>query len=454
MQDNYVYLCVEYREEENSPVHNIAGNSGISSSESLQNNRIREGCRMYLTNQGPEDVNLSYRSLYEESVTVYSGEGVTLRQICPRYVRSGQIAELKLEIENLNPQYLSFTYQLNLTCFAWEDKQVLTISFDEMMYEKTGRYTLTYRLQAAQADGVEASAAVEPETFGLYLSKQRVGGQAGGRSAAYVTAMDEKEEMIRQYHRQAMENLLENTCQETIYLCRIFMGKAADSYIIDHVENMPYRQYVMSNPLNAALTHMLIEEGRRGAGEGDESGPGGQPQAESRRGGVKVQNGTVEFDLSEGGQKGQKFFSPEIFHGLGLGNVTILTGVENEKEAVYGSWDIFEEHGPRFETAVRTFEDKGSFMIGIRLQQTVTGGRFTLRWSAVKNIEESHDNQIEKKIFIKPGILELSLRESHYLEANCVNMPDRRVEWAVRDNGGALIPTDTTRRPTPPGYMR
>ncbi len=46
MQDNYVYLCVEYREEENSPVHNIAGNSGISSSESLQNNRIREaaGC--------------------------------------------------------------------------------------------------------------------------------------------------------------------------------------------------------------------------------------------------------------------------------------------------------------------------------------------------------------------------------------------------------------------------
>lgn len=451
MQDNYVYLCIEYSEEAVNPVHSIAGNAAGAMLQEPQNNRIKEGYRLYLTGQRPADRNLSYDALYEERVCIYTGAGVTITQICPKYVQTGQDLELVIEIENLGPQYLSFSYDLQLTCLTYAGESRMTISFDEMLFEKTGKYTLTYRLQVMNVSGTEASAAVDPDSFGLYLAKERAEAAARGRSVMQVTDQDVKMELISRYHSQAMESRMMSGHQEAIYLARVYLVKAEGAYFIDRVETMPFHQYVMNNDLNAALITMLIRE----AG-GPETGRFGSETELSERVGKtlkpQISDGLLEFDLSQGGQRGQRFLSKEIFHGLGLGRVAVMAGLEEEKQQViYGSAAVFKDQTERAEVAVRLFEDKGSFIVGIRLLETVLEGKIRVRWTAVKSAGEEKTETTGKKILIKPGILELGLRDGHYLEANCLNMTDRRVEWSVREHGGHIDANGYYTAPNTPG---
>lgn len=436
VEEGCIYLCLEYSEEGTSPVHNLTG--GVANGQQTQYSRIREGYRLYLTGQAPEELNLSCDSLYEETVRLFSGQGVTVTQTLPRYARVGDEIELRVEVENVGQPYVSFTYELELTCLESGGKRSLTVSFDEMMFEKTGRYTMTYPFKVLAAADTEGTAALKEGSFKLYAARQPIQAAASGCSSVWLTRQDARQELIDQYHRQAMENLMKNVYREPLYLARIYLVKAGGSCIIERVENVPFRQYVMNNYLSGALLRLMIREGAAGHGAGAAAGHGSTGQGESGgRLGVRMQTGEVTFDLSRGAQRGQRFFSKEIFHGLGFGSTAIWTGLKEEKEeVVFGSAEVFEDQKLRAEVAVRSFEDKGSFVIGIRLLESVGDGMLTVRWTAVRNVDEELAAKVEKKIFIKPGILELGLRESRYLETSCVNMSDRRVRWSVQENGG------------------
>jgi len=453
MHDNYVYLCVEYDEKDTNPVHNIAGGAGAAGTDQAEYSRTREGYRLYLVNQEPEDRNLSYRSLCEETVVLYTDQDISVRQVFPRFVQSGCDAQLRIEIENLSQQYISFSYNLGLTCLTAEGEQQLTVSFDEMLHEKTGSYCLTYRLKTAEVSGVECAAEVEENSFRLFVSKQPVEARAEGRSIARVSEGDVKSELLRSYHQSAMERILNRNDREKLYLAKIYMIKAGDTYMIARIEPAPFGQYVMGNELSAALNTMLISEsvsrsasvgtGREGSGQ---SGTGGGAAA------VQVRNGVCEFPLSIGAQKGQKLFSKEIFHGLGLGAVSIQLGVETEEgEILSDPSGIFTDKKVCAEAAACSNEAKGSFTIGIRLLESVPENRVRVRWTALRSAEEEKKEKVEKKIFIKPSILELGMRESYFLEAVCSNMPDKRIEWSVKDDGGYIDSNGHYTAPNAPG---
>lgn len=453
MQDGCVYLCIEYDERETSPVHNIAGNAGAAAEDSVQNSRVREGYRLYLTNRSPEEINLSSDSLYQESQELYAGNRVSIVQTWPKFARSGDEVELVVQVENMGPQYVSFSYTLDLERLTWEGKPQLEVAFDEMMFEKTGKYTLSYKLKAAETTQAEAGFQLVPDSFRLYAARKQVDASAKpARASMELTNQDVRQEMIRQYYRTAMENQMKSAGREAIYLGKIYMVKAGDSYIIDRVENVPYGQYVASNYLNNALIQMMARDGVSGYAAGREAGGAGSRREEAAPMGVQMRSGVVEFDLSRGAQKGNRFFSSELFHGLGFGRVTVQVGVEEEPGCfTFGSPEVFSEQKYRVETAVRTFEERGSFIIGIRLLETVVEGKIQVRWSAIKDVDEDHGDKVEKKIFIKPGLLELGLRESHFLEANCVNMADKRVQWSVKEGGGFIDAAGNYTAPNTPG---
>lgn len=453
LQDECVYLCIEYDEKENSPVHNIAGNVGAAYESSMQNSRVRESYRLYLTDRRPEGRNLSYESLYQETQEIYGGQGVTIVQTCPKYVRCGDTVEISVTVENLGQQYISFSYILDLDRLTWEGKSQLEISFDEMMFEKTGRYTLSYTLKAAEVSGVEAALSLNEGSFRLYASRKLLEASAKHKDSSIVlTDLDACQELIRQYYRTAMERQVAFAGSEPIYLSKIYMTKTGDSYMIDRVENLPYGQVVFSNYLNAALIQMIV---RGNIGKrpfyGEETG-GYRTGGQENFGGIRMKSGVATLDLSQGGAKGLRVYSNEIFHGLGFGKVMIQTGiVETEGCVTYGSPEVFGEQKYRVETAVRTYEDRGSFVIGIRLLETVVEGKVLVRWTAVKDMDEDREDKAEKRIFIKPGLLELGIRESFCLEATCVNIADRRVLWSVKEGGGFVDENGGYTAPNVPG---
>ena len=444
--DSYMYLCIEYNEVEKSPVHNIAGTTGTPG-ESF--NRIQEGYRLYLTNDEPENDFMAPSDLYEQRKTVYWDGKVRINQVMPRYVRVGEQFDLRIEVENLDKQYVAFSYDLVLTCLSSDNQSVLKVSFDEILYEKTGRYTQVYKLYAQNYIDVEGTAEIDPKSFQLSLGQVPQPVKAEGKSVTFISEKDILQQLISSYYKHAMEDIFKTNTMDNLYLAKIYLVKAGDTYLIEDIENVPFGQYVLNNPLSAAAQQLLAQ--RPSIAPGITDGFVEAAATGVEKPGRDIASGTTRIHFNAGGRRGERFFSEEIVHGLGLGSVTIILGVSQNNSMDYGSMEVFEKQDPMAELAARLDPAKGTFVIGARLLANTTKDFIDVKWTAIRDVEEIIEEKTKMKIFIKPNTLVLKTRESYYLEAVCSNMQDKTIHWSVVDNGGMIDNNGLYVAPNEPG---
>ena len=158
-----------------------------------------------------------------------------------------------------------------------------------------------------------------------------------------------------------------------------------------------------------------------------------------------VSSGSVVINLGIGGTEGQRFFSPELSHGLGLGNVYIGLGtawnINDDAPVICGSPEIFDEEGGEVhaELAAKVDVTKGTFVIGLRLIAPTAARHVRIHWTAVRDSRESvHDRQ-QRRLFIRPDVCELEVRETRYFQAVFENVSDQRVRWSVKEPQGGEI---------------
>jgi hypothetical protein len=77
-------------------------------------------------------------------------------------------------------------------------------------------------------------------------------------------------------------------------------------------------------------------------------------------------------------------------------------------------------------------------VIGLRTLSATPRERIEVKWTAVQDRRELLEDKKEQRIFIRPNVLNLNVRESYYLEAVCSNMLDTGVCWQVKDQGGTI----------------
>lgn len=441
----YAYLCLEYDEQETDQVYNIAGTVLEGQEEEDRSfNKIKEGYRLFLTGREPEGDFLSPSDWYQISQVVYQEGDVRITQIIPRCIQQQGTADLTIRVENCGRSTLSFSYDLILNHLLSEGKAKIRVSFDEMLFDRTGQYEISYPLQASNVVTEEGAAIIDPATVILRLSGIAQEADLKGRMTVEIVDADEKEVMQREYYRTSMDKMIRTGYCQPIYLAKIQLVSAADTYIIEKVENVPFGQYVSNQVMESALYQMMQRELHASTQEGNSRkrpgmGSGGNV---SDGEGVQIACGKAEIDLKGGGRRGDKFFSREIVHNLGLGAVTLILGLEKESgRVVYGSSEIFEEKeekGVDAELAACVNEENGSFIIGVRLLSSSKAGKLRVHWTAIRDQRELAVEKNEKRIFIKPNLLELSVRQSHVLEAVCENMVEKLVTWSVKDEGGFI----------------
>lgn len=460
---DYVYLCLDYKEEETGAVHNIAANTAIPD-EAQAFGKIKESYRLYLTDTEPKSEAFHPCALYEQSHMLYAQNGICIRQVVPKYIRAGCDGEIRFEIENVTKRYLAFSAEVVLECLEQEGRTVFTASFNEAQYEKTGKYLLSCRISAADLPGAAAAVCLKKNSIQLYLDKEPAAYY--GEDMVFpvqIVRGDIRNQVIQDYCRTAMGHIVDLDKQERLYLAKIYLLRTYDTgdgaCVIDRVENLPFGQFIMNQNLSFAL-HRLAIDGQ------DADGLSKPDVLQNRMGGFKNQEiknadqgqgarfsqGTYWLDLNGGGQRGDRFVSEEIAHGLGLGPTAMLVGLEDgDGVTTYGSSEIFPDMELMLELAVRTYPDKGTFQIAGRLREQAIQSGVLVHWAAIRNVEEKSPKKVVRKIFIKPGILELSVRESHYLEAVCTNMEDQAVEWSIQAHGGSITPNGLYTAPNVPG---
>lgn len=448
----YQYLCIEYAEHEREPVYGIA--DGAKEEDCY--NKTAESFRIYLTGQEPEQGGRS-DARYEEWKTIYWGNGIRISQVFPRYVESGKEFECRFVVENMGQKLpISFGFELVFDCINHTGKKWMKITFDESEWEKARSYEIPVILRAADVIGVKGKAAVREGSFWLKAGDSIVEEKAEisrhtasvAESTVEITDEDVGTVISRRYFADAMQEIVNHTYHQSIYLAKIYVAGAGSDVVIEGIVPMPFRQYIFSDVLTSVLERVSDEEVKeiKRSIKRLEEAPKEErvEKAADTPEAPLTAEGTVTISLGIGGMAGQSFFSKPVTHGLGPGKVIIRAGLaqgEEERYLCYGAGDVFcgKECPVQGEVAARADTSEGTFVAGIKLTEPTTEESVKIHWMALRGGREKNFMDEEWEMFIKPDMVYLSLREDYYFEAVFYGAHDTRVTWSVREAVGGTI---------------
>ncbi|MBA2942957.1 hypothetical protein HZF08_32345 [Paenibacillus sp. CGMCC 1.16610] len=424
-----VYLCIAYDEKEKEPVHAVA-NSSVRSDEINDYNRVLESYRLFIREDAPEPSKLPLANLTDQTIVLYQDAHVRVLQTTPRYVNPGQLFEMKLRFEKtLRVGRISFQYELAADRVEAIDGN--SILFEEPQDVQESEYEMSVLLRADSTVGVKATVGVQTSTAALKLDDKQLELQAQSVGEIQIIGDAVRERLMTDFVKQSLEASLEAPSEPCIYLAKICLIQVGPTYVIESVEQVPFGEYVY----NSSVMYRLA---RTSEYRDEASGqfvtkskvktlaPGQPPEfkvnfnkaiselsfdlgipAGGGSGIAGIVSGVVDIPVepftkiavSPFGKATKSFFSGEIAHGLGEGNVLIITSLEESSEDAFsdilssgervygGASDVFkgtefEPDAPEVKIGTIAYPQKGTFRIGVKVQQTSEPSNVRVRWWA------------------------------------------------------------------------
>ncbi|MGO4497484.1 hypothetical protein AB4114_16530 [Paenibacillus sp. 2RAB27] len=424
-----VYLCIAYDEKEKEPVHAVA-NSSVRSDEINDYNRVLESYRLFIREDAPDPASLPLATLSDQTVVLYQDKQVRVLQTTPRYVNPGQLFEMTLRFEKtLKAGRMTFQYELD--AHRVEAINGTTIVFQEPQDAQESEYEMKVLLRADSTAAAKASVGVKAGTGALKLDDRQLELQA--QSIGEISIVNEavKERLMSDFVKQSLEASLEAPSEPCIYLAKICLIQVGPTYVIESVEQVPFGEYVYN-------TSVMYRLGQASQYREETSGqfvtkskvktlaPGQMPElnvnynpliselsfdlgipAGGGSGIAGIVSGYVDIPIepftkiavSPFGRAMKSFYSGEIVHGLGEGNVLIITSLEEQSgnafsdilssgDRVYGGasevfkGSEFEPDAPEVKIGTIAYPQKGTFRIGVKVQQSGEQGNVRVRWWA------------------------------------------------------------------------
>lgn len=379
-------------------------------------------------------------SLHWQRTVLYEDDRICIRQEVPRFAASGKPFETAILLENRCGAWeCSLKLEEELTCASFEENTTFSAVIRQRLEGRGARYRFPFTLNAFPMEVGEVVLSLAPYQINL-----QVGEESGALSREIqmripIVTRTKAEAMKESYFKETMNQVLQNPYPPAIYLAKLFLTQTGHVYLIDRVEQVPFQQYLYPPPLMMGLLRLMEEEGPKKeeySGHGNASEP--EREAED---GYSVAQGTAEIPLGIGGKRGERFFSPEIVHGLGLGRVHISLAIASDRELLYGSSEVFADFSPRAELAAKADMSRGSFVIGLRLLEATGMQAVRVHWTVWKAQEKDRPS-VQARLRIRPDKLEMKVRENYYLQAVAEGLSGMTILWEVKTPEGGTISRD------------
>ncbi len=440
----YVYLCLEYDEEEKEPIHSIT-NPVDNGENRIQYNKYREKYRLYLDYGEPEVQPSEVKNLYSITKKIYDDNGVCIKHTVSKYVRESDTFKFKVTIEkNSLLSDISLKYDIKLECLEYDKEDKISVEFDEQKVTKSDVYELEYEVKAKAVKNVDGILSVNPDDFKLVIGVNEAKINEVKTITTKIINRNPKDEILNKYFSSNMDDIVNSLVDQKIYLAKISLVKAANTYIIESVQNNPFNQYVLSSTLQQAIGEIESQEleilKNKNESEQNLNLNAGIHNKEIEESFMEIATGVCRIAITNDNKAGDIFYSNEIMHGVGLGNVYTVVGIqtENEKEIVFGSNDIFGESN-KIKTACKINTEKGTMIIGIKLTEHIEKVSVKVRWMVYRDEKEKAKDIEKPAIYIKPDICEVNVRGSIYLEAITKGLRNRKCTWSIKEREGGNI---------------
>ncbi len=452
------YLCLKYAQKDSEPVGAIA--AGVKES---QFNKVEESYQLYLDVEEPDIPRLLTAAGYENASLLYQSSDVTIAFAMPQAVLADEDFTARLLVLKSSLRTpLSFKLELDgefLT--AAGGKNHITCNFSEDPMDPKHIRAIDLTLHAANLAGQT----VELAPHGGLLSVS-----SGDKNEQVVLRIDAKaricagaEELTA--YRAVKDNLRTRLISDDLpmYLAKVQLLPAGASTMVSSVYALPFDQRLKreggvsgdgsSAPLSVTSEVEVLKSWQQPEAQAQYNHATsslhfkfGIPQTQEYD--YATTSGVVEIPMSTGLRVNARYVSEEIPHNLGLGNVDITLAVEfeenGEKAQFFGDREVFKSRStpaPQVRTAAILYPERGTFKVGVWLQDNVEGSVLRIRYYASKVTRDLNAVRKDDAVTIKvvPEIQRVRVRDRLHLKAVVYGCQDRTVLWSVKDPNGGQI---------------
>lgn len=445
-----VYLALAYDEKLDEPAHAIT----LTEPGEQNYNKIKETFRIFVTDTVVNEDKLTLSYLLEDARVIHGGGGVKITQIVPCYANMRDKLWIKVKIEKTNvPRLLDVDYTLNLQGFTTLDGQSsLQIRYTDDDISAYSEKTISLSVMPAEGKNMPGKITVGGGKITIGTESIRLTGE-GMDFTVKLTDESIHEHIIEKYNAVHFDELADSNAECPIYLAKLRLIKKGSDYSIEHAENLPFKQRVISNAMIYALAGFNYERARHYIDVPRDMAPSFiMPPVRADDGGFASGDEIIEL---ESRSANRSFFSDEIAHGLGKGDVLIHAGIEDymenslfeQQKTVFGNADIFantehETNIASFDIGILSYTDKGTFKIGVRPKADLSRFAVTVKWWAYKARTSRAQNETELvnvTISLEPNTVTLTPRERLKFTVQINGTDDKECHFLVNERDGGVI---------------
>lgn len=445
-----VDICIKYSEKQTEPVY-VAGTEQES-----ENNRIEEGCQLYVRDH--VDALVAPKSRYMRSMVLFEDENYRVQIQMPDIVSNGYYVNLELLVEGKNDFGKLLCFEAKLSSPALRNSQgetELAILVEDLKVANGQCKVIPYRMEVADKGAGETTLIPTSGSMKAFVDGEEK--EVSHRASLGFSVSGEKPYQLALLATSA-ESLEEKLSGETdVVLATVTLSMSAATYMIESVDES-IKEYVplpSSQKERAKFESYFSKKSECVIKESDSNEK--KEEVLTDPFGRKIATGLLEIPLGNGGREGKTYYSGEIMHGLGTGNVYVEIGLDSIYEdasgksgqaTIFGDADVFSEKksGILAKSGVMVHNDKGSFVAGVKLLEDVNLLVLTYRWVAISldsdagaGYLDAFDNQSISAV--TPTIV-LKTKESHFFQAQFHNMKPCSLSYELTEPGCGEISAD------------
>ncbi len=450
-----VYLNIGYNESLKEAVHNVSATNQNANQET-EYNRVLEQFSLHMTKEPPgTSHNLTQMIQQKEYLLAQTPEcKVSLILQCFASLEEGTRISLSVVRKKSSPAIkVALSLQSKFINFG----QAIDLSFDETQMSSQDRYEVNFDFPISQ---------VGPQDDLISLIKCQVStGQTNisesleGFSHLIQLGKESYWELVEKgYRRLNLDELIGASADDRICLARLRVLKTDKTYVIEAVENDPFLQMIHSLQLSQMIrTALQKKEEVKELPYAVMGTPRNLPVRSDKPVDERetTNAGKYVFEFKEKVSAKDKFYSAEIPHELGVGDVFVEVAVDSDtsggessfgyqSQMVFGDYGIFEKSNhepvvPQIKVACVAYKNKGTFVIGIQFLESCNNEELTVKWRAV--MTKGHYPVLKTKgsgLVISPSMIKVGTRTSVSFNVFDGEIP-MTCQWRIREAGGGEI---------------
>lgn len=457
-----VYLCLKYKENLKESTFSVAG-SGKSNGVSQEYNRISEGYELFLTANTPKEAELKLDSLINQRFEIFNQDGIKLSVELDKYVNPGNCIKLTTIFEKANVEApTSYSFSLGGEFFKTVDgEENLEVSYQETEISTYKTVKKDYYLYCDASAEAMANIIVDKRKFTIKVGTEEIKATEDISIPVAIKTAPIRDIVVSDYYARNFSDIIDDVDNKYIYLAKFHIVTNQLAYFIESFEKHPFKQYLYSNELLSLIQKIDAEAYKT------PSVVSAEINSERTKSEIQelpvplsdnIVTGVERINLGFNPKVGKCYYSYEFVHGLGQGNVALVTAIDNKANyltddkglLVFGDKSIFSKEeisisAPNVQVAAVVNSEKGTVRLGVKLMEKTTAQAVDIRWWAYKpsdiSKETEEDLVIDEniKVVITPNTIRVKPLEQVRFEAHIDGAISQEIRWTmVEDNTGTI----------------